>query len=1225
MPNGKILSQSILLLLASLPLHTITAAPAPPSTPDLRNSSDSGPSDTDNVTNYPILVFEGTSEPEAIINLYSDRQGLLDTETARADGTWRLGVNKFFKSIDGGRHQITATATNSNGEVSAKSEQLEIVYIAEPAYPFTVMLHPDSDTGISNSDNYTNDTTPTLIGTAFPNREVLIDEGGPVLFGTAIAGADGGWEFTLAEPLDSYQHPNFRVRTTDGEGYEWALSLGINVATTPPNLPGQPRLTATTDTGLKSDGVTAETRPTFAVPDARDNLVILYSDQDGEVARGRRESMHDYEAILTSQGALSPGVHNITAVAVWELYGNKSEPSSPLKLTIESLPPSPSDPRLHPDSDSGISNTDNNTNVTTPVFTGSAQPEQKVYLYSDLQGLLGSTSTTSTGEWTLTVDTDLMEGVHHITSRVEAIGGGLFSPSSAPLTLRIDTSTPAPSTPDLIPENDTGSSSEDNVTTIATPTFTGYAAPESPVGLLSNVDGQLGLTVSNTDGSWSIMSAPLSNGTHLISALGFDDAGNVAYSQNALLLEIGEDESPVTLLFGLDPASDNGTSSSDNLTNDLTPLFNGYAPVGATVELYSDIDGLIGLSLADASGYWEIQSGELSPGKHDITMTAETAVGELYRVPSTLSITLDQGLLEAITLALLPEYDSGVSDSDGITRRNQPVFHGSATPGTLLVLQSDLAGELGRTSVASDGTWRIAPTFDLQDGTHTMGATISDGAGNSVFAQIEVSIDTTIAAPPAPDLVSESDTGKSDIDNLTNDVTPTLEGKAEPRARVIIQNGGATLGVTQADEEGNWTFTVPTLNVHFFQPYVYLRVSQVDAAGNSSLPSPSLTVKLAAYELSIPVWEGGIWVYEDAINNSWQRIMRTEPEVPVEWSLLNDSDGKFEINATTGAFGLTSGTYLEVNEVTRYPVTFKAVDEAGNFVVQDIIIGIWPSPPKHEPEANTGTTDAGGSATGGGGSPCGCSQGTLKGSGIVQGDTGTASDNEGIGNGTSNISSPSGNSLHGSAGNSGGNEGGSSVSVSSNATDGDNSSNVGANSGVVRGENRSNEEGVEGDKESNVSDTFVKAVSAERVLDSPRTIDGTHTTAAFSAGATSDGGATTSTAFAQNAEVVIAGSVSPQMQDIGKAADIFVVIRTIVDGESTWAYRNIDGDFQRWSGRVSELGPAYEIDSLEISEAFVVYAGILQEASHRIFVGYMLRDGSGPLHYNGMGLPIEVE
>jgi hypothetical protein len=61
-----------------------------------------------------------------------------------------------------------------------------------------------------------------------------------------------------------------------------------------------------------------------------------------------------------------------------------------------------------------------------------------------------------------------------------------------------------------------------------------------------------------------------------------------------------------------------------------------------------------------------------------------------------------------------------------------------------------------------------------------------------------------------------------------------------------------------------------------------------------------------------------------------------------------------------------------------------------------------------------------------------------------------------------------------------------------------------------------------------------------------------------------------------------------------------------------------------WSTRVAELQPAYEIDSLEALEAFVVYSGTLQQASHRIFIGYMLRDGSGPLHYNAMGLPIEV-
>jgi hypothetical protein len=107
--------------------------------------------------------------------------------------------------------------------------------------------------------------------------------------------------------------------------------------------------------------------------------------------------------------------------------------------------------------------------------------------------------------------------------------------------------------------------------------------------------------------------------------------------------------------------------------------------------------------------------------------------------------------------------------------------------------------------------------------------------------------------------------------------------------------------------------------------------------------------------------------------------------------------------------------------------------------------------------------------------------------------------------------------------------------------------------------------------------------------------------------------------------VVVAGAVSPQIRDVGQAADIFVVIHTIIDGKSSWVYRNLDGTFERWSTQVSDLKPAYEIESLKILEAFVVYSGTVQEASHRIFIGYMLRDGSGPLHYNEMGLPIEVE
>ena len=66
----------------------------------------------------------------------------------------------------------------------------------------------------------------------------------------------------------------------------------------------------------------------------------------------------------------------------------------------------------------------------------------------------------------------------------------------------------------------------------------------------------------------------------------------------------------------LTAATDSGTSSTDNITNDTTPTFTGSgAEAGATVTLY-DTNGttVLGTATADGSGNWSITSSTLRHG-----------------------------------------------------------------------------------------------------------------------------------------------------------------------------------------------------------------------------------------------------------------------------------------------------------------------------------------------------------------------------------------------------------------------------------------------------------------------------------------------------------------------------------------------------------------------------------------------------------------------------------
>lgn len=137
------------------------------------------------------------------------------------------------------------------------------------------------------------------------------------------------------------------------------------------------------------------------------------------------------------------------------------------------------------------------------------------------------------------------------------------------------------------------------------------------------------------------------------------------------------------------------------------------------------------------------------------------------------------------------------------------------------------------------------------------------------------------------------------------------------------------------------------------------------------------------------------------------------------------------------------------------------------------------------------------------------------------------------------------------------------------------------------------------------------------------TSDRTASTADFKVGASSDAGTTTQTTFSGGESVVISGAVLPQAADVGRSADIFVVLRTTTASGDTWSYRNTSGRFVPWNVTIPTLQPAYSVSSLKSSQAFEVHTGRLIPAQQRIYIGYRV-SGTGTLHYTGQAHNLTV-
>lgn len=142
-----------------------------------------------------------------------------------------------------------------------------------------------------------------------------------------------------------------------------------------------------------------------------------------------------------------------------------------------------------------------------------------------------------------TPDDDVDDGIAEITiaagsytDKAGNSGGG-----GAPPYLTFDTLAPAkPSTPDLLAASDTGPSNSDNLTSDATPTFTGTAEPLATVSLYVG-SVLIGSGAAGQNGVWTITPvAAVGLGTHVVTARAVDEAGNISDASSGLSIQIVE-------------------------------------------------------------------------------------------------------------------------------------------------------------------------------------------------------------------------------------------------------------------------------------------------------------------------------------------------------------------------------------------------------------------------------------------------------------------------------------------------------------------------------------------------------------------------------------------------------------------------------------------------------------------------------------------------------------
>ncbi|MBD3886032.1 choice-of-anchor L domain-containing protein [Phormidium tenue FACHB-886] len=937
---------------------TKPVVPTPPPAPtnlDLLTDTETTnvPSITDDRTYEATPDFSGKGfKAGNKIKLFSKFEGLIGETIVQADNTWTLtNANVGGSELLVGNHEIYAIEYDAeSGLASPFSAPLDI-FIDSTALD-TDTIAPDAPANLdlttddinsfgdkTNTDNDTNDRTPTISGTAEIDSIITLYSNKDGIIGSARVGRDGKWSTTL-NLLQSGEH------IITAEAKDWAENVSVRstgLDITVRNVPSAPDMSSASDTGIsKTDNITYNTTPTFTgVAEANSQVELFLNDVSVGTVSTDANGVWSF-----TPTALAEGTYQLKARAENKQYGTYDDFSNALSFTIDTTKPgdlgAPSVPDLTDATDNGLSSIDNITSVKSPSFTGTAEPNSYVTITSDLSGVLGTAKADSTGKWILNVSKrkKLVAGNHTITAVAKDVAGN-ESVISASLSM---TSLPDVSMPDLKASSDSGISDTDNYTNDTTPTFTGTAELGSTVTLFY-INGEtrvdIGSAVANTDdgeggGLWEITASDLPEGTYNIKA---EAAKNGFQSLTSASLQVTIDTdmalaTPAPSIPDLSTVSDSGTDTADNITTNSQPTFTGTGVAGNTIELY---DGAtkIGSTTVAVNGTWSITPATLALGSHDISAKQIDKAGNVSANSAILDSPNKVTIVEiplANTLDLITIDDTGSSSTDNVTKTNTPTITGKASLGSTVEVY-DGATKLGTATTDASGNWSYT-AFALADGSHPITAKAIDIYGNEgpVSAALSLTIDTAAPGKPiTPDMTAATDSGSSNVDNLTNNAKPIFTGTTEANSKVEVFIDGISQGFATVSN-GTWSYTpAATLTEGDHK----IKVQITDLAGNVSLESDELSFTVDLTPPATPATAPDMIDASDTGTSNIDNITKTNQPIftgtvagdAVKAGIFIDGTSQGTVNVTGGSWSYTPTTAILDG---KHYIEVKAIDNVDN-------------------------------------------------------------------------------------------------------------------------------------------------------------------------------------------------------------------------------------------------------------------------------------------------------
>ncbi|EAA8474283.1 Ig-like domain repeat protein [Salmonella enterica] len=872
--------------------------------------TDSGDSDVDNITKVDKPQFSiVTSDDITHVRVKIDNAANWIELTKGGDGRWIFNVGS---ALPDGKHSLLVDVTDIAGNVAQETLQFTIdTTLREP----TIVLDPTHDTGDDTNDNLTRINKPVFIIGNVDNdvSHIVVHIDGRDY---TIENTGENLTFTPDQPLSDGQH-TISVTVTDIAGNtKTSAELQIEIDT----QVQIDSVTLTTDSGVNDhDNITNANRPSFEIATPDDVTSVLVSFDGVNWTPISKNAAGQWE--FTAGSALSDG-HYTLHVQATDRAGNTA--NSTLGFTVDTQIDGLSVVMLD---DAGKDSTDGITNITSPRFEISArEPLQSVTVI-----LNGKSSTLTQGagnKWLFTPDTPLVDGTYKIEIVAEDIAGNKISKE---VSFTIDTIVSAPSI-DLLDADDTGESAVDNITSVTKPHFVIGNVPADIDTVVIRINGVSYPVTANGNNLWEFqVPVALNDGVYEAVVVFRDIAGNT--SETTLPFTI---DTTTSVSVRMEPASDTGSSNSDNLTNKQNPKFEGTAEPNAklVITIVDDKSGREVLKqtiTVGADGNWSVTPNILPDGMYTINVVATDVAGNTAQTQERFTI-------DTVTIdPTIRLSDPSIDDQYEATSL-RPEFKGLAEAFSTIMIQWD-GKVVGSANANANGEWSWTPPSVLAPGSYVVSIVAKDKAGNeSSQVDFPVVIPVIDVTPPTIKLSEESDSGALG-DFTTNNKTPTLVGNTLPNAIVSIYVDGVKVGEATADTAGRYTFQLSEMK----DGHYVVQVGIVNPRDNSELRSTAVDVIIDT-EVAELVWnisgmhEGGY------INTVTPEIGGTsEPNSKIT-IFVNGVEKAIAYTTGAGHWGVVLPA---LGNDGNYVLTFKVEDVAGNireFGPQNVILDTVISP-----------------------------------------------------------------------------------------------------------------------------------------------------------------------------------------------------------------------------------------------------------------------------------------